>query len=127
MKGAGRSGGGNVLPPMIPIRQHLDGARLDDVPGAMREALGALGLTGRITAGMTVGIPVGSRGIRNIAVLVGEAVRHVRGLGANPVIVAAMGSHGGGTVAGQIAVLRSLGITEASVGAPVIGNADAVA
>jgi hypothetical protein len=115
-----------LLPPMIPIRQHLDGARLDDVPGAMREALAALGLAGRIPAGMTVGIPVGSRGIRNITVLVREAVRHVRALGASPVVVAAMGSHGGGTVAGQMAVLRSLGITEDSVDAPVLGNVDAV-
>ena len=48
------------------------------------------------------------------------AVQAVRGCGASPVLLAAMGSHGGGTRQGQKDVLDSLGITEERLGAPVI-------
>lgn len=71
---------------------------------------------------MKVGIPAGSRGIRGIAMLLREAANHIRSLGAEPILVTAMGSHGGGTVEGQLAVLESLGITAESVGAPVLGT-----
>jgi hypothetical protein len=45
-------------------------------------------------------------------------VKALRNLGAEPFIVSAMGSHGGGTTQGQERVLHHLGITEESVGAP---------
>jgi hypothetical protein len=38
-----------------------------------------------------------------------------------PFIIPAMGSHGGATAEGQVKLLKDLGITESSVGAP-IGN-----
>ncbi|MBM9539243.1 DUF362 domain-containing protein, partial [Desulfobulbus alkaliphilus] len=43
-----------------------------------------------------------------------------------PFIVPAMGSHGGGTAAGQRAVLASCGITEESIGAPIIAGEESV-
>ena len=43
----------------------------------------------------------------------------VRSLGFDPFVVAAMGSHGGGTAAGQAALLAELGVTEAAVGCPI--------
>jgi hypothetical protein len=116
-----------MLPPMIPIRQQLPGEALTDVAGVMRSTLQALNLGRCILPGMTVGIPVGSRGIQNLAMLVQEMVRQVRVLGASPLVVAAMGSHGGATSEGQVEVLRSLGVTEETVGAPVVGNVEAVA
>ncbi|MFP3952416.1 MAG: DUF2088 domain-containing protein, partial [Candidatus Bathyarchaeia archaeon] len=50
----------------------------------------------------------------------------VNELGADPFIVPAMGSHGGATPRGQIKVLESLGITEESVGAPIISSMETV-
>lgn len=114
-----------MLSEMIPVEQRFEGRGLVDVAPAMREALGALELGKRIRPGMRVGIPLGSRGIRQIPVLIREAVRHVKALGAEPVLVAAMGSHGGGTVEGQLEVLHSLGISEQAVEAPVHGGVEA--
>lgn len=114
-----------LLPDMIPLRLHFPGESLPDVAGAMRQALRELRLEERIKPGMRVGIPAGSRGIRQIPLLLRTVVEHVRGLQAHPLVVTAMGSHGGGTPEGQLQVLESLGITEAAVGAPVVGSVEA--
>lgn len=115
-----------MLPDMIPIRQMMSGESLPDVVDAMERALLSLGLERSIRPGMRIGIPAGSRGICQIPLLLRVMAEHVRRLGAEPVVVTAMGSHGGGTVEGQLAVLQSLGVTPEAVGAPVVGNADSV-
>jgi len=53
----------------------------------------------------------------------GEAVK---AKGADPVILPAMGSHGGGSAAGQMAVLEHLGINFKTVGAPIHDRLEAV-
>ncbi|MFZ5815580.1 MAG: DUF362 domain-containing protein [Bacillota bacterium] len=115
-----------MLPPMIPIRQEFAADSVPDVAAAMERALSALDLARRLRPGMRVGIPAGSRGIREIPLLLRAMVEHVRRLGAEPLLVTAMGSHGGGEPEGQLAVLHSLGITEEAVGAPLVGNVEAV-
>ena len=70
-------------------------------------------------AGKRVALAVGSRGIKNLPLLVTPVVRLLREGGAEPFVLAAMGSHGGGTIPGQLAVLAALGITPETVGAPV--------
>jgi hypothetical protein len=115
-----------LLPHLIPVRQTFPTDSLADVEAAMERALAALDLGARVRPGMRVGLPAGSRGIRQVPLLLRTAVRHLRHLGAEPVIVTAMGSHGGGTAQGQLAVLASLSITEESAGAPIVGNAEAV-
>lgn len=111
-----------MLPVMIPVRQRFAAEPVVDLVGAMRAALDQLPWRERVQPGMRVGIPAGSRGIRQIPLILGEAVRYLRMLGAEPVVVAAMGSHGGGTPDGQTQVLRSLGITPERVGAPVLAD-----
>lgn len=106
------------LPKMARIQQTFARPRVDDVAVEMREQMQVL--TPRIRPGMTVGLTVGSRGIQNILTMLEVAVQAVRGCGASPVLLAAMGSHGGGTRQGQKDVLDSLGITEERLGAPVI-------
>ena len=106
------------LPKMARIRQTFARPRVDDVAAEMREQMQVL--TPLIRPGMTVGLTVGSRGIQNILTMLEVAVQAVRGCGASPVLLAAMGSHGGGTRQGQKDVLDSLGITEERLGAPVI-------
>src|SRR3972149_1514815 len=53
-------------------------------------------------------------------------VAALRDAGADPVILAAMGSHGGGTAEGQLRVLTHLGITEKALGAPVLSSMEVV-
>lgn len=72
-----------------------------------------------VPAGAGVAIAVGSRGIPGIGALVGEVVHFLRAVGARPIVVPAMGTHGGATPPEQVRVLADLGITEAAVGAPV--------
>ena len=55
-------------------------------------------------------IAVGSRGLRDLATVVGRVVAWVRDQGAVPFLVPAMGSHGGATAEGQRAVLESYGL-----------------
>lgn len=74
--------------------------------------------------GQRVGIAVGSRGITGLAGVVGLVVEAVRGAGAAPVLIPAMGSHGGATAAGQVGVLAELGVTEEGLGVPVDASMD---
>src|SRR5262249_43808803 len=62
---------------------------------------------------------VGSRGIAAIDRIVRAAVDTIRALGFQPFLVAAMGSHGGGTAEGQRALLAEFGIDEKAMGCPV--------
>lgn len=89
-----------------------------DPAAAARSALGALDLDG-LSSGATVAVGVGSRGIDRIDAVVAAVVGGLADRGLDPVVVPAMGSHGGATPEGQREVLESLGITEAAVGAPI--------
>ncbi len=115
-----------ALPPLFHVRQTFPRPRVDDVGRAAEEELGKLGLGRTVRPGQRVGILVGSRGIAGYASLLRAAIAHVRGLGAEPSLLAAMGSHGGGTEAGQAELLASLGVTEAELGAPVRTCVDSV-
>ncbi|MFM8528978.1 MAG: DUF2088 domain-containing protein, partial [Ilumatobacteraceae bacterium] len=54
------------------------------------------------------------------------SVLGLRDLGAEPFVVPAMGSHGGATAEGQLAMMASLGMTEESVGAEFRATMDTV-
>ena len=112
------------LPSLRPVIQTFPRPRLDDVwataHAAVRARLSDLGAE----SGARVAIGVGSRGIRDIVPVVQATVAACRQAGLAPFIVPAMGSHGGGTAAGQRHVLEHLGITEETSGAPIISAAD---
>jgi len=98
------------------VRQHLAKPKVEDVPSEIAGCMARL--SGRVKPGMSVAVTAGSRGITGIQVVLRGVVKALRDLGAEPFIVSAMGSHGGGTTPGQERVLHHLGITEESVGAP---------
>ena len=75
--------------------------------------------SGEAWAGRRVAVGVGSRGITAIAGVVRTVVAWLRAQGAEPFVMPAMGSHGGGTPDGQRDLLESYGVTEAAVGAPI--------
>ena len=66
-------------------------------------------------AGGRVAITVGSRGIAGIPQMVHATVQTVRSLGFQPFVVAAMGSHGGGTPEGQRELMAEMGVDESSL------------
>ncbi len=67
---------------------------------------------------------VGSRGIARVAEVVAAAVRALQDQGAEPVLLPAMGSHGGASAEGQIGVLSELGVRGEALGVPVDASMD---
>ena len=76
-------------------------------------------LLGPVVAGQKVVITAGSRGVDSMATVLHSLVGAIKARGAKPVILPAMGSHGGGTAPGQVAVLEHLGLTSETVGSPI--------
>ncbi|MEQ9069663.1 MAG: lactate racemase domain-containing protein, partial [Gimesia chilikensis] len=114
------------LPQAYRIRQHFPATRLKDVGAAVTAALSKLNLGGVIKPGDSVAVPVGSRGIANIALIIKSTVDYLKSLGAEPFIVPAMGSHGGGTAEGQAQVIASYGVTEAAMGVEIRSSMETV-
>jgi hypothetical protein len=94
------------------------GPRLD-VPTCAREKLQRTGLLNAVKPGQTVLLTAGSRGVGCMVAVLAAVAAAVKEKGGRPLILPAMGSHGGGTAAGQIEVLRHLGQTPETLGAPI--------
>lgn len=115
-----------TFPRMLRIRQQFDAPRIDDAAGEVERQLASLSLGDSIKPGETVAITAGSRGIANIAEIIKAACDHFRGLGAVPIIIPAMGSHGGGTAEGQREIIESYGITEEFTGGEIRSSMETV-
>jgi Lactate racemase N-terminal domain len=115
-----------TLPLMFRVRQSFEAPRVTDIPAEVRSQLDRLSLERRIKPGQSVAITVGSRGIANIDIITKAMVDFVKGLSAQPFIVPAMGSHGGGTAEGQRMVLESYGVTEDFCGCPIRASMETV-
>lgn len=113
------------VPKIARIRQAFPRPRVENIEEAVAGAFETAGLGGAV-AGKKVGITVGSRGIRDILPILRALIGMVCAQGGEPVLLAAMGSHGGGAESGQREVLDSLGITEAALGTPVVTSAQGV-
>jgi hypothetical protein len=115
-----------TYPRMFRVRQRFEAPRLDDLPREVHSQLARLELGTKVRPGQTVAITAGSRGIANVHVILRSVAEHLKGLGARPFIVPAMGSHGGGTAEGQRSLVESYGITEDFVGCPIRSGMETV-
>jgi len=114
------------LPRMARVRQHFAAPRVSDIAGTVRAELESLNLSDRIRPGDSVALTGGSRGIANIATVLRAVADYMKGIGAKPFIVPAMGSHGGATAEGQLEILHHYGITEETMGVPLKASMDVV-
>jgi hypothetical protein len=114
------------FPRLLVVRQKFPDRKIVDVAAAVRAQLAASGFAGRLKPGSRVAIGVGSRGIHNIATIVHNVVQYWKEQGMQPILFPAMGSHGAANAAGQAEVLASYGITEASMGCPLISQLEVV-
>ena len=112
------------LPRMVPVEQRFPGDAIDDAAAATRQTLAALPKPD--VAGKRIAITAGSRGIPNIVEILQNVVAQLAEWGAEPFLIPAMGSHGGATAEGQIEVLAGYGITEESMGAPILSSMEVV-
>jgi len=93
---------------------------LEDVAGTLRRELEA---TCRpIKPGARIAITCGSRGIDQYALIIKTVADFVKEKGGRPILIPSMGSHGGATAEGQREVLRRYGISEETIGAPVVSS-----
>lgn len=107
------------LPKMHRVRQRFDTLSPIDIAQTVRSQGQRQEIASGVRAGQKVAVAVGSRGIRNLSLIVRNTVDWLKSRGAEPFVVSAMGSHGGGTDDGQRAILEGYGITEESMGVPV--------
>ena len=106
------------LPKMYRVRQSFSGNRIENIAETVTDELKRLSWCA-VQPGHRIAITAGSRGIADIARILQAVVDFFQSIGAKPFLFPAMGSHGGATVAGQVAVLQKLGVTESSVNAPI--------
>ncbi len=114
----------SLMPRLYRVRQTQVIPYLEDVEGAIEEQMTPY--LSRIKPGSRIGIAAGSRGIFNYSRMIKQIVVMVKKAGAQPFIIPAMGSHGGATAEGQIEVLEGYGITEQTMGAPILSCMDTV-
>ncbi|MGO1469638.1 MAG: hypothetical protein ACTHW2_06425 [Tissierella sp.] len=100
------------LPNMHKVRQSFKKDKIDDIEKTINEEFEKESILSTIKPGQKVAVAVGSRGIRNLKKIVKLTIDKIKSLGAEPFIISAMGSHGGGSEEGQREVLYGYGITE---------------
>lgn len=105
------------------VTQQLVSRPLQNVSAAVHQQLSALNLS--VPRG-DVAITVGSRGIRNLPVIIRACGQWLRDHGANPFIVPAMGSHNGATADGQQKMVEALGITAAAMEMPIRSSMEVI-
>ncbi|MDR0656937.1 MAG: lactate racemase domain-containing protein [Treponema sp.] len=116
------------LPNMFQVKQLFDPRKIESakIPAAVFTELSRPEFADRIHPGMRVAITCGSRGINNIALITKAIVDFVKSKNAHPIIIPAMGSHGGATAGGQKALIEGYGVTEAYVGCPIVSSMETV-
>src|SRR4051794_37808468 len=112
------------FPNLAPVRQELTTEHIADLSSHVRSQLQSSNLRQRIKTGMRVAVGLGSRGVACISDVVTPLVETLFEWGANPILIPAMGSHGGGTAEGQREVLIGYGLGK--LGAPILSNMESV-
>lgn len=108
------------LPEIVKVRQRFDDLRMPDVRETLWRKMEERNLD--IRPGQRIAITCGSRGIDQYPTMIRTVADFVKSKGAQPVLIPAMGSHGGATAEGQREVLYHNGITEEAMGAPILSS-----
>src|SRR4051812_18999805 len=107
-----------TFPRQLVVEADVPSNRLADPAGALASQLAAL-VQADAVRGKRIAVGAGSRGIDRIPEVIRTVVTVLKEKGALPFVLPVMGNHGGATAEGQAGILEGLGITEATVGAPV--------
>ena len=114
------------VPPFYAVDYKLCRDEIFDIEQSVRETLKREGTLSRIKKGSTVAITAGSREIHYIDKILLAIINELKAVGAHPFIFPAMGSHGGAIAEGQKAIIEGYGITEKTMGVPIISSMDTV-
>lgn len=114
----------NQIPKFVRVRHEMDRGHIDDIEGAVAQAMQREGTLDRIKPGDSVCITAGSRDVANIARVIRAICDQVKSVGAHPFIIPAMGSHAGAKAEGQRGIIEGYGVTEEAMGAPIRASMD---
>jgi hypothetical protein len=118
--------GDAAIPDFYHVKYNFCDFEIPDAAAATRDALIRAGTADRIKEGWSVAITGSSREIKNADIILKTLITELKNRGAKPFIIPAMGSHGGATAEGQLAILEHYGISEETMGVPVISCMDTV-
>ncbi|GEA51873.1 hypothetical protein VIN01S_26770 [Vibrio inusitatus NBRC 102082] len=113
------------LPKMVKVKQHFERKRLNDIPQQISQELLKLPNPQRLK-GMSLAITVGSRGISGLIPVLQQTIAFLKANGALPFVVPSMGSHGSANAEGQVKILETYGVTEQSMGVPIVSSMEVV-
>lgn len=116
------------LPRFVRVKQYFPHDELSEeqIIALLEEEFAKPEVREKFKPGQRICITCGSRGVSNIVLVTREIVRQVKALGAEPFIIPAMGSHGGATAEGQRGILAGYGITEETMGCPILSSMETV-
>jgi hypothetical protein len=113
-----------ILPKMVTIRQLFSKTHITDISGSIKDKMTAKIQNKEQFKDKSICLTVGSRGIPHLDIMVQTMCDTLKSWGAKPFIVPSMGSHGGATAEGQLAILQGYNITEELCGVPIISSMD---
>ena len=112
------------IPKVALVRETFNNDVLEDVVGTLRRGLEEK--CAPIAPGARIAITCGSRGIDQYANIIRTVAEFVKEKGGQPVLIPAMGSHGGATAEGQREILAGYGITEEAMGCEIRSSMETV-
>jgi hypothetical protein len=110
------------LPRIVPIRQKFPAREVDNISREIQRLFQREERLKTLKKDARIAVSVGSRGIHSIGQIVHALVQELLRRETKPFIVPAMGSHGGATAEGQRKVLEGYGITDRTMGVPVVSS-----
>ena len=112
-----------TLPKVLPVSlEHFKSPPLAEPLKILRRELESARRLSALSPGSRVGVAVGSRGIAALPQVVAGIVAWLKQKGHGPVLIPAMGSHGGADAGTQAQILRDLGMSEEEMGAPILSS-----
>lgn len=114
------------IPKMVKVRQNFESSVLENIDTELKNQLLNKNFSKKFHPGMSIAVTAGSRGVANMALTIKTVCDFLKEIGCSPFIIPAMGSHGGSTAEGQRMILSSFGITEETMGVPIVSSMEAV-
>lgn len=115
------------LPRMVNAYQVFqNGGKPADLRKELYEEMDISLVKQKIRPGMSVAITAGSRNISNMVAVLRWIGEYLKEHGAKPFVVPAMGSHGGATAEGQVALLNNYGINSDTISMDILSSMEVV-
>jgi hypothetical protein len=114
------------FPTMVKIHQEFEDNFIRDIEGHVKTKLEQAEIGRIVKPGQKIALTMSSRGITDISRVMKATIETLKACHAQPYIVLGMGSHGGATVKGQMAIAEKFGVTEKTMGVPIKATMDVV-